>query len=297
MKRNSISLETYTSNDTSFHESLIRGEKGIIVYASKPKILFCDLQLKPNQNQTFIYTETLPSNLNPSYSSSRVKYYYKLTIGAQRIGSPIYLLKIPIRILTVDGFTIDHQNTTNGCYTEDDDKSICSTNTSFTFTDDESKNHGNSLDMALHRIEYLAGQRMPHNFNITNSFGKVAKFFIYKTVYRLGEDIIGLFDFNESAVKCIRYSVTLQCEEKISDHFSNNTNKSTQINLTNDICCQECCLNINHSPMILTIPFTITPTFSNDLGKAALFDFIVFFSNNFFVVFNFNSFNKMESSF
>ena len=286
-KRNSIALETYSSNDTSFHESLVRGERGIIIYASKPKILFCDLQLEPQQSQTFIYTETLPSNLNPSYSSNRLKYYYKLCIGAQRIGSPIYLLKIPIRLLTIDGFpssssttTNPDQRTLNGTVNEkddDDNKSLTSTNsTSLTF-DDESKDCGTSLDIALHRIEYLVGHRIPHNFNITSSFGRVAKFFIFKTVYRLGEDIIGLFDFTEGLVKCIRYSVILQSEEKISEHYlvhsssssssttTSTTAKKSKINLTNHTRFHECCLNMNHSPMILPIPFTLTPSFANDL--------------------------------
>lgn len=273
-KRNSIAFETYSSNDTSFHESLVRGERGIIIYASKPKILFCDLQLEPHQSQTFIYTETLPSNLNPSYSSNRLKYYYKLSIGAQRIGSPIYLLKIPIRILTVDGFPSlstnnDQSNGTENSLNENDDdiKSCTSTNNSLTF-DDESKDHGTPFDIALHRIEYLAGHRIPHNFNITSTFGKVAKFFIFKTVYRLGEDIIGLFDFTEGLVKCIRYSVVLQSEETIAERYSvssSSTTTKSRINLANHTRFHECCLNMDQSPMILSIPFTLTPSFANNL--------------------------------
>lgn len=54
----------------------------------------------------------------------------------------------------------------------------------------------------------------PDMFNITNMRGKVAKFCIFKTVYRLGEDIIGTFNFSEGDIPCLQvcllYLVYLQ---------------------------------------------------------------------------------------
>ncbi len=41
-------------------------------------------------------------------------------------------------------------------------------------------------------------------FNITNVRGKVAKFCIFKIVYRLGEDIIGTFTFSEGDIPCLQ---------------------------------------------------------------------------------------------
>lgn len=41
-------------------------------------------------------------------------------------------------------------------------------------------------------------------FNITNMRGKVAKFCIFKMVYRLGEDIIGTFIFSEGDIPCLQ---------------------------------------------------------------------------------------------
>lgn len=41
-------------------------------------------------------------------------------------------------------------------------------------------------------------------FNITNTRGKVAKFCIFKTVYRLGEEIIGTFNFSEGDIPCLQ---------------------------------------------------------------------------------------------
>lgn len=45
-------------------------------------------------------------------------------------------------------------------------------------------------------------------FNITNVRGKVAKFCIFKTVYRLGEDIIGTFNFSEGDIPCLQVCLT-----------------------------------------------------------------------------------------
>ena len=286
-KRSSIALETYASNDTSFHECLLRAEKGIIVYNSNPKILFCDLQLAPNECQTFVYTETLPSRLNPSYSSPRIKYHYKLSIGAQRIGSAIHLLKIPIRILTIEQFN-QKKTQCNGDYFPEysngfdnriQQKEPHSLNSSFN-TDDESKDDSSPLDLALHQIEYQTCHRTPHSFNITNSFGSVAKFFIFKTVYRLGEDIIGLFNFAEGNVRCVRFSVALQSEEIISESYRINT-KSNISHVVNHVKYQEYTLNTTHSQMVLTIPLTATPSFENDISKMLF----LFFMTNFFPFF------------
>lgn len=56
---------------------------------------------------------------------------------------------------------------------------------------------------------YLIGEPpfSPDMFNITNMRGKVAKFCIFKTVYRLGEDIIGTFNFSEGDIPCLQVSL------------------------------------------------------------------------------------------
>ena len=49
------------------------------------------------------YKETLPFGLSPSYRGSCLKYSYKVTIGTQKVGCPIKLLRIPFRVLVVPG--------------------------------------------------------------------------------------------------------------------------------------------------------------------------------------------------
>ena len=51
-------------------------------------------------------------------------------------------------------------------------------------------------------LQNLTSRRSPVIYNIVNQRGKVAKLCIFKSVFRLGEDIIGFFDFSGSQVPC-----------------------------------------------------------------------------------------------
>jgi len=99
-----------------------RGEHGSVIFSTKPKILVCDLSLVPTQSAvcklkilkqnvpqklirlllycTDNYEETLPSDLPPSFRGQAVKYSYKLKIGMQKVGSPIKMLHLPLRLIT-----------------------------------------------------------------------------------------------------------------------------------------------------------------------------------------------------
>ena len=47
-------------------------------------------------------------------------------------------------------------------------------------------------------------------YNITSSRGTVGKFCLFKAAYRIGEEIVGTFDFSESFIPC--YKVRTQVE-------------------------------------------------------------------------------------
>lgn len=44
----------------------------------------------------------------------------------------------------------------------------------------------------------------PDSYNITNARGRVAKFLLFKQAYKLGEDIVGMFDFSVGTVTCVQ---------------------------------------------------------------------------------------------
>lgn len=49
------------------------------------------------------YSENVPIDGPPSFRGQAVKYVYKLTIGCQRVNSPIKLLRVPFRVLVLQG--------------------------------------------------------------------------------------------------------------------------------------------------------------------------------------------------
>lgn len=198
-KQNEISEEeiAFSSKETSFHPC--KGEKGRLVFSTKPKILFCDLTLHPNECKTYLYEETIPNNCPPSYYGSWVKYLYKLIIGTQRVKCVIQTLRVPLRIITLVPDILEPCNEIDGpvqeiiaspCSNEDD---MCNNRSKET-----------SLDVLLYKLDCLTGKRSPSSYVITNANGKIARFYLLKNTFKLGEDIIGFFDFTESTVPCVQ---------------------------------------------------------------------------------------------
>lgn len=191
-----------SSSDTSFHPS--QGERGHLVFSTKPKILFCDLKLMPNEGKTFVYQEVIPTYAPPSYNGNTVKYLYKLTIGTQRVNAVIQLLRMPIRILSILDDNPNHNTNDNtNCDNHDDVPSelVSPSNPLL-----RSENKETVLDLALHKLDCLTARKSPNTFVITNQLGKVAKFSLLKSNYKIGEDIVGIFNFTEATVPCVQVS-------------------------------------------------------------------------------------------
>jgi len=198
-KNNKISEEevAFTSKETSFHPC--KGEKGRLIFSTNPKILFCDLTLQPNECKTFLYEETIPNNCPPSYYGSWVKYMCKLTIGTQRVNCVIQLLRMPLRVLSLLSYDDDFNYEQNE---KDSVDNILNTNNSyFDYDNEESK-----LDVILNKLDCLAGKRSPSSYIITNQMGRVARLCLFKTTFKLGEDVVGFFDFTESTIPCVQVS-------------------------------------------------------------------------------------------
>lgn len=199
--RESGASSSITSRGTSFDPS--KSEAGHVVFATTPKILFCGLSLQPNESRTFTYEERIPLYVPPSYYGSAVKYLYKLTIGTQRVKSGIQLLRIPLRILSpqhsdpgagslesVDGPAVTV--TTNG------------TSSSTSEVQSEEVSEEERMELLIHRLECLTARKAPSSFVITNASGQVARFHLLKSSFKLGEDVIGIFNFSEAVVPCVQ---------------------------------------------------------------------------------------------
>uniref|UniRef100_A0A8C2X0S7 GP1 homolog, RAB6A GEF complex partner 1 n=1 Tax=Cyclopterus lumpus TaxID=8103 RepID=A0A8C2X0S7_CYCLU len=230
-----------------------RGERGQCVLDTPPKILFCDLRLDPGESKTYLYSEIVPIDGPPSFRGQAVKYVYKLTIGCQRVNSPIKLLRVPFRVLVLQGMP-------EPPFPQDEE---VSPSNPFLEEEEASRRDARPLERALDMLMVTTSRRCPHMFNITNVRGKVAKFCIFKTVYRLGEDIVGTFNFSEGDIPCLQYSVSLQNEEEIQQHYQRRPGQV--ISVTGHGRHMESCLHTASSHFSLPIPLNVTPGFSTDI--------------------------------
>ena len=296
-----LSASSIASRGTSFDPS--KSEAGHVVFATTPKILFCGLSLQPNESKTFTYQERIPHHVPPSYYGSAVKYLYKLTIGTQRVKSGVQMLKIPLRILSpslhpgpadragsVDSLSsrthqLDSTTTNGGCSSinkqQPREESL------------EQLSEEERMELLIHRLECLTSRRSPSSYVITNACGQVARFSLHKSSFKLGEDVVGVFDFAQSVVPCVQvsmlptfalcawltpasflplltpdqFSVTLQSEEVIAESCKSGSSRSSSggASISSHSRHHDFCLHTEQTQVILPIPLTVTPAFRTNI--------------------------------
>ncbi|KAK6188826.1 hypothetical protein SNE40_004924 [Patella caerulea] len=238
-----------TGCDTSFVPN--KGERGSTVLSTKPKILFCDLTLTAGQTKSFKFEDAIPTDSPPSYRGQAVKYSYKIIIGTQRFQQPTKLLRIPFRVLVLYGLN------DLSVYNEPDE--VAPSNP---FLRPKQKQN-TILDIATQVMATVTARKSPHSFNITNSQGRVAKLLLFKQAFKLGDDIVGVFDFKDGTIPCVQYSVTLQSEEQISEECRHKMSQGSAI--TSYVKHQEMCLHVDETHMSIPIPLTASPGFITDI--------------------------------
>ncbi|XP_077202788.1 RAB6A-GEF complex partner protein 2 isoform X3 [Paroedura picta] len=199
------------------------------------------------------YCETLPVDGPPSFRGQAVKYVYKLTIGCQRVNSPIKLLRVPFRVLVLHGLQ-DYQLP--------QDEAVAPANP-FLEAEEGTKKDSRLADLASELLMAATSRRSLHLYNISNSRGKVAAFCIFKTVYKIGEEVVGTFNFCAGDIPCLQYSVSLQTEERVQEAFQRRRGQpasySTQARH------QESCLHTSRTSFSLPIPLSSAPGFSTNV--------------------------------
>ncbi|CAH2011050.1 unnamed protein product [Acanthoscelides obtectus] len=228
-------------------------DNGKVEITTKPKILFCDLKLSPGQSKTYVYKEQIPSDSPPSYRGQLVKYSYKITVGTQRVSSPVKLLRVPIRVLPLcEAFLTEAVALCN-----DTTEELTPANPFL-----EIRQKERPLELALQSLQNITARRNPNFYMITNTWGKVTRFCLFKPAYKLGEDIIGTFDFTVATVSCMQVSVSLQCEEETIIDEDKNTKQVRNVTFSKH---HEVCLGYKYTQLILPIPLHVTPAFSTKL--------------------------------
>ncbi|XP_046922130.1 RAB6A-GEF complex partner protein 2 isoform X1 [Lynx rufus] len=298
-----------------------RGERGQCILSTPPKILFCDLRLDPGESKSYSYSEVLPIEGPPSFRGQSVKYVYKLTIGCQRVNSPITLLRVPLRVLVLTGlqdirFPQDEAVAPSSPFLEEDEggkkdswlaelagerlmaATSCRSLRENPFTialphtpilllslTDFPNCHmllEDSLILIPHYKEkphlglWLPALGTPqcglqaHSvpffpdlYNISDGRGKVGTFGIFKSVYRLGEDVVGTLNLGEGTVACLQFSVSLQTEERVQPEYQRRrrTGGIPSVSHVTHARHQESCLHTTRTSFSLPIPLSSTPGF------------------------------------
>ncbi|XP_046562639.1 RAB6A-GEF complex partner protein 2-like [Haliotis rubra] len=238
-----------TGCDTSFVPT--KGERGLTVLSTKPKILFCDLRLPRGDSRSFTFQDAIPTDAPPSFRGQAVKYSYKVIIGTQRLENVTKMLRIPFRVMVMYGL--------NDISVYNESEEYAPSNP---FLNNQQKENS-VLDIALQVLSTITARKAPHSYNITNARGRVAKFLLFKQAYKLGEDIMGIFDFSDGTVPCVQYSVTLQSEEQIAEECRRKPSQGTAI--TSYVKHQEMCLHTLRTNISIPLPLTASPGFITDI--------------------------------
>uniref|UniRef100_A0A1A9X448 RAB6A-GEF complex partner protein 2 n=1 Tax=Glossina brevipalpis TaxID=37001 RepID=A0A1A9X448_9MUSC len=192
---------------------------GDIIITTKPKILFCDLKLKPNESKIYFFNEFVPRNGPPTYRGQDIKYFYRLTIATQRVKSKVQTLAVPIRVLPIPLIARPDELP----ITEETNDELAPTNPFL------EKREVSELETSWHHLKNFTARRAPKFYRISNKRGFVARFCLFKPAYKLGEDIVGSLDFANCSVRCVQFSVKLQIQE-ICLTSNNTKNSNTDLN-------------------------------------------------------------------
>lgn len=242
-------VEKSEDGTTSFMPS--KGERGRCLLSTKPKILFCDLTLAAGESKSYYYEDSVPFDSPPSYRGLAIKYCYKITVGAGRLQSSTRLLRLPVRILVLEGLKELHHCATNN---------ECPSNPFL----NESVKTKTLLDVALEKLTSVTYKKSQYVYNVVNKDGQVGCFILFKSAYRIGDEILGIFDFRDCKVQCTKLVVTLQSEEHICEEYKKSSSKQLHSH-TSYSTQQEFCLYSKKIQVQLPIPITATPEFTSDI--------------------------------
>lgn len=211
----------------------------------------------------------------PTYRGQAIRYFWKITIATQRLGHKVHVLRCAIRVLPLP--TAIRPDEVPALCAETNDE-LAPTNPFL-----EKRRTESRLEIALHHLQNVTARRRPNFYLISNKRGCVGRFCLFKSAYKLGEDIVGTLDFSCRTVRCVQVSVTLQCEEvllaaasatasSVKDGPSSSTTAADAsaapagtgkiMGFTKH---HEVCAGLLQTQIILPVPLHVTPSFSTAL--------------------------------
>jgi len=238
---------------------------------TQPKILFCDLSLSPAEVRTFHYEDLVPLGCPSTYHGRHFRYSYRVVVSSQRIHRAISTLKLPIRVLSAPEAHLFTPATTPAA--ENSNKpSITNPFASRSGHEDEDEDDdglNNSLRSNLESSLQHEERKKATYYNITGADGKrVGKLCLFKSSYKLGEDILGLFNFSEVDISCLQYAVSLVSQEQLPpapDGSARNFVVSSKALPKQSF--QEFCFGYEETSFTLPVPLHLTPSFKAKANK------------------------------
>ena len=262
-----VSRKSSNTSTTGLQSSFqpTAGEAGVCVLTTPAKILLCDLSLYPGQRQEFTYQETVPPSAPPSYRGAAVKYSYKLTVGTQRLGQRnVSLLRVPVRVLSLSDLVLPPTEGTSAL--ERLGPSSPFLEPERTVGDGEVVSRS---DLIMQAVQDITSRRRTSYFNIANTRGRVCKLCIFKTDYRLGEDIVASLDLTVGTLDCVQYSVSLCMAEKVSAEHK--VREDQQDKILSHSRHHEVSLGFAHSHFVLPVPLQLAPSFSTPVCSVSYY--------------------------
>lgn len=259
--------------------------EGSEVITSAPKVLLCDLTLEEGQTKTYRYSDVIPAEAPPSYRGKNIKFRYHVLIGTQKVNSNIEMVKVPLRVLSspnlmlLPPLTNGHLNANQNHHGDQDPEHVKLSIANPFLSSSEFETEGENSSNESGVLMYKAHDRKSSSYDITASKGSIAKLNLLRTEFKLGDNILGNFDFSKGEMRCIQYSACLLCEETVSS--AEMTEQGRPKELKSRIRhgkFHDFCYGAHEASMCLEIPLHITPTFKSNLCSIVWmiqFEFVV----------------------
>lgn len=211
-------------------------------FCSDPQILCCDLQLAPGTDKKLEFSGVVPTHSPPSFRGSFVKYSYSVLVGVQRVGQPITLITLPIKIINIPGLGNPERPPALSHPFEPVQKSV------------------SYQDYFMDRVQSLCVKK-PRNFEVKSSEGLVATVKLARAAYKLGDPIDLTIAFGD--VQCIQVTTKLQALEAVSPESQLG---DTGVSRTTSHCTHTLhCVHIKDTSVTLNIPLNVTNSFSTNI--------------------------------
>eukprot|EP00039_Didymoeca_costata_P002877 m.63371 g.63371 ORF g.63371 m.63371 type:complete len:416 (-) comp11577_c0_seq3:37-1284(-) len=265
----------HTSQEYAY--SPTRGERGTLQYQTPAQILFCDVVLNPNESRTFKYKGTIPFRAPPSYRGDAVAYTHKVAIGFQRVGEASELLRLPVRVLPLDATLLDACRRESAVVATENAKrrresavQLSDSGGSETppidpfLVREVSDGLLYSRETVIHAISSLARRKTPKTFKIGSANNNsVVRFHLAKPSFKIGEDIVGWFDFQGLSSPCYQVSVVLESIETFETPEKEDAPARESIKEYSKW--SHFCRHLTSTTLTLPIPLKATPQFSTDI--------------------------------